>query len=220
MMEATGAGTEPRTASRPGEARMKILIVGASGTIGRAVVAELAPRHEVISAGRSSGDVRIDITDAGSIRAALQRVGRVDAVVCTAGKVKFAPLADLRAADYELGLRDKLMGQVQLVLLGREHVADGGSFTLTAGVLDVDPIRAGSSASMVNGALAAFVRAAAIELPRGLRINAVSPGVIAESMPDYAPFFRGFEPVPAARAALGYAKSVEGARTGEVFRIV
>jgi len=198
---------------------MRILVVGAFGTIGSAVVAELAPRHEVIAAGKTNGDVRLDITDERSIRAAFQRVGTVGAVVCTAGKVKFAPLAEMRAADYDVGLRDKLMGQVQLVLLGREHVADGGSFTLTAGVLDVDPIRAGSSASMVNGALAGFVRAAAIEMPRGLRINAVSPGVITESMPDYAPFFRGFEPVPAARAALAYAKSVEGARTGEVFRV-
>ena len=198
---------------------MRILVIGASGTIGRAVAAELGARHEVIAAGRSSGAVRIDITDEGSIRAAFERIGAVDAVVSTAGKVKFAPLEEMRAADYDVGWRDKLMGQVQLVLIGRDHVADGGSFTLTAGVLDRDPIRAGSSASMVNGALAAFVRAAAIELPRGLRINAVSPGVITESMPAYAPFFRGFEPVPAARAALAYAKSVEGARTGEVFRV-
>jgi NAD(P)-dependent dehydrogenase (short-subunit alcohol dehydrogenase family) len=119
-----------------------------------------------------------------------------------------------------IGLRDKLMGQVNLVLVGRELIADGGSFTLTTGVLTYDPIRSGSSASMVNGAIEAFVRAAAIELPRGLRINAVSPGVILEAMPAYAPFFRGHEPVPAARAALAYAKSVEGARTGQVFAVL
>jgi NAD(P)-dependent dehydrogenase (short-subunit alcohol dehydrogenase family) len=112
------------------------------------------------------------------------------------------------------------MGQVNLVLIGREFIADGGSFTLTTGVLDSDPIRMGTSASMVNGAVNAFVVAAAIEMPRGLRINAVSPGVITEAMPDYAPFFRGFEPVPAARAALAYAKSVEGAQTGQVYRVL
>ena len=198
---------------------MKILIIGASGIIGAAVTAELSQRHDVVSAGRNSGDIQIDITDAGSIQRAYQEVGQVDAVVCAAGHVKFAPLAEMNADDYEIGLRDKLMGQVNLVLLGREVVSDGGSFTLTTGVLDSDPIIAGSSASMVNGALNAFVMAAAIELPRGLRINAVSPGVIEEAMPNYAPFFRGFEPVPAARAALAYAKSVEGARTGQVFRI-
>ena len=113
----------------------------------------------------------------------------------------------------------KRQGQVNLVLIGREYLPEGGSFTLTTGVLDRDPIREGTSASMVNGAVNAFVLAAAIEMPRGQRINAVSPGVIAEAMPDYAPYFRGFEPVPAARAALAYAKSVEGARTGQVYAV-
>jgi NAD(P)-dependent dehydrogenase (short-subunit alcohol dehydrogenase family) len=199
---------------------MKILVVGATGTIGRAVVAELASRHEVVQAGRSSGELRLDITDRASIQSAFEKLGSVDAVVSTAGSVKFAPLENMEAADFEIGLRDKLMGQVELVLAGRDHVAPGGSFTLTTGVLDSDPIRAGSSASMVNGALNAFVAAAAIELPRGLRINSVSPGVIEESLADYAPFFRGFEPVPAARAALAYAKSVEGAQTGRVYRVL
>jgi NAD(P)-dependent dehydrogenase (short-subunit alcohol dehydrogenase family) len=112
------------------------------------------------------------------------------------------------------------MDQVNLVLIGRDYLSDGGSFTLTTGVLDTDPIREGTSASMVNGAINAFVAAAAIEMPRGQRINVVSPGVIEEAMEVYAPFFRGFEPVPAARAALAYAKSVEGAQTGQVYRVV
>jgi NAD(P)-dependent dehydrogenase (short-subunit alcohol dehydrogenase family) len=199
---------------------MRILLIGASGTIGRAVAAELGTRHELVTAGRSTGDVRLDIADPASICAAYARAGRLDAVVCAAGKVTFKPLAEMSAADYEVGLRHKLMGQVNLVLLGREHLADGGSFTLTGGVLEDDPIVAGSSASMVNGALSAFARAAAIELDRGLRVNVVSPGVITEALDAYAPFFRGFEPVPAARAALAYAKSVEGRRTGEVFRVL
>ena len=199
---------------------MRILLVGASGTIGRAVHAELGGRHEVIPAGRSSGDVRLDMTDLQSIRAAYEAAGPLDAVVCTSGSVTFAPFSEMDAAAYEFGLRDKLMGQVNLVLEGRNRLADGGSFTLTTGVLDHDPIVAGTSASMVNGAVNAFVVAAAIEMPRGLRINVVSPGVITESLDAYAPFFRGFEPVPAARAALAYAKSVEGARTGQVLRVL
>ena len=198
---------------------MRVLIVGASGTIGRAVTRELGQRHEVVTAGRSSGDVRLDITDTDSIRAAFAEAGRLDAVVSTTGTVKFAPFAELDPAGYEVGLRDKLMGQVNLVLAGRDSISDGGSFTLTTGVLDREPIVAGSSASMVNGAVNAFVRAAAIEMQRGLRINSVSPGVIEEAMEAYAPYFRGFEPVPAARAALAYSRSVEGARTGQVFRV-
>ncbi len=198
---------------------MRVLIVGASGIIGRAVKEELEQRHEVITAGRTSGDVRLDITDTDSIRAAFAEAGPLDAVVSTTGTVRFAPFAELDSAGYEIGLRDKLMGQVNLVLIGRDSISDGGSFTLTTGALDRDPIIAGSSASMVNGAVNAFVMAAAIEMPRGLRINAVSPGVIEEAMEAYAPYFRGFEPVPAARAALAYSKSVEGARTGMVFRV-
>ena len=198
---------------------MRVLIVGASGIIGRAVKEELEQRHEVITAGRASGDVRLDITDTDSIRAAFAEAGPLDAVVSTTGTVKFAPFAELDSAGYEIGLQDKLMGQVNLVLIGRDSISDGGSFTLTTGALDRDPIIAGSSASMVNGAVNAFVMAAAIEMPRGQRINAVSPGVIEEAMEAYAPYFRGFESVPAARAALAYSKSVEGARTGIVFQV-
>jgi NAD(P)-dependent dehydrogenase (short-subunit alcohol dehydrogenase family) len=198
---------------------MRIFIVGAGGTIGRAVARELGARHDVVSGGRSSGDVRLDLAEPDSIRAAFAELGPVDAVVSAAGNVHFGALEEMGPEEYGLGLRDKLMGQVSLVLLGRDAVRDGGSFTLTTGVLDRDPVRMGSSASMVNGALNAWVRAAAIELPRCLRINAVSPGVIEEAMPDYGPFFRGFEPVPAARAALAYAKSVEGAQTGQVYRV-
>lgn len=198
---------------------MRILLVGASGTIGQAVAAELGPRHEVVTAGRSSGDVRLDLTQPDTVRTAYEQVGAVDAVVSATGKVKFAPFAEMDAEDYELGLRDKLMGQVGLVLIGRAFVAEGGSFTLTTGVLDADPIVQGTSASMVNGAVNAFVMAAAIEMPKRQRINVVSPGVITEAMGAYASFFRGFEPVPAARAALAYAKSVEGAQTGKIYRV-
>ena len=154
------------------------------------------------------------------IGAMFEQAGPVDALVSCTGKVKFAALEAMTAADYEIGLKDKLMGQVNLVLIGRGHVAEGGSFTLTTGVLDHDPIRLGSSASMVNGAVNAFVLSAAIEMQRGQRINAVSPGVIKEAMEAYAPYFRGFEPVPARRAALAYARSVEGAQTGQVYRVL
>jgi NAD(P)-dependent dehydrogenase (short-subunit alcohol dehydrogenase family) len=199
---------------------MKVMIVGASGTIGKAVTAELQQRHDIITAGRNSGDVQLDITDSSSIRVAYEKAGPLDAVVSAAGSVKFAPFEDMDTAGYEIGLKDKLMGQVNLVLIGREFLSDGGSFTLTTGVLDSDPIRQATSASMVNGAINAFVMAAAIEMPKSLRINVVSPGVIEEAMGAYAPFFRGFEPVPAARAALAYSKSVEGHQTGQVYRVL
>ena len=198
---------------------MKILLIGASGTIGKAVATELGARHDIITASRNSGDIQIDICDMNSIRAAYEKVGAVDAVVSTAGKVHFGDFVDMDDEKYRIGLNDKLMGQVNLVLIGRDYVSDRASFTLTTGILTKDPIRYGSSASMVNGAVEAFVRAAAIEMPAGLRINAVSPGVIAEAMEGYGPYFRGHDPVPAARAALGYAKSVEGLQTGQIFEL-
>ena len=199
---------------------MRIILIGASGTIGKAVHAELKERHEVITASRDSGDLKIDITSEASIRAAFEKVGSFDAVISCAGHAKWAPLAEMTAEDYDIGLQDKLMGQVNLVLIGRDYINDGGSFTLSTGVTDHDPIPMASSASMVACALSGFAMAAAIELPRGLRLNIVSPGVIEEAMHVFAPYFRGHSPVPAARAALGYAKSVEGMQTGQTFRIL
>ena len=198
---------------------MKVLLVGASGIVGRGIDSELSQRHDIIRASRASGDVNVDLTDIASIRAMFEKVGKVDAVVSATGKVHFGDFAEMDDDKYRIGINDKLMGQVNLVLVGRDHVADNASFTLTTGILSKDPIRYGSSASMVNGAIESFVRAAAIEIKPGLRINAVSPGVILEPMEGYAPYFRGHDPVPAARAALGYAKSVEGLQTGQVFEI-
>jgi NAD(P)-dependent dehydrogenase (short-subunit alcohol dehydrogenase family) len=197
---------------------MKILLIGANGTLGKAVSAELGQRHDIIAAGRSGGE-KVDIADLASVKALLARVGKLDAIVSAAGNVHFGPLADMTPELLGIGLKDKLMGQVNLVLAGQSALNDGGSFTLITGILTHDPIRYGASASMVNGALESFVKSAAIELPRGLRINAVSPTVLVESMDGYAPYFRGYKPVPAAEAALGFAKSVEGAQTGQVFRI-
>jgi NADP-dependent 3-hydroxy acid dehydrogenase YdfG len=204
---------------------LRILLVGASGTLGRAVDAELGTRHEVLRAGSKTGDVTLDIGDVASIERALDAVGEFDALVSVAGEVAFAPLsaiaaAPLESSTYAVGIRSKLMGQVNLALAARAHLREGGSITLTSGVLTYDPIVAGSSASMVNGALEAFVRAAAIELPRGLRINAVSPTVVSESMGAYGAFFRGFEAVPAARVALAFSRSVEGAQTGRIYEVV
>ncbi|MGY2237481.1 short chain dehydrogenase [Pseudomonas gingeri] len=198
---------------------MKILLIGAQGTIGSAIEKELAPRHEIIRIGRTSGDLHVDISDSASIRRLFEQTGKFDALVCAAGNVNFVPLADMSEKDFALGLQDKLMGQVNLVLIGREYANDGASFTLTSGILNRDPIRTGASASLVNGAIDGFVKAAAIELPLGLRVNSVSPNVLVEAMGSYAPYFRGFKPVPAADVALAYAKSVEGLQTGQTYHV-
>lgn len=198
---------------------MRILLVGARGTLGRAVAAELGARHEVVAAGRNSGQVRLDLTQPDSLAQALATHGPFDAVVSAAGHVAFAPLLELTPAQWQASLTDKLMGQVKLALLAVAHLADGGSVTLTSGILSEQPIRNGAAAALVNAGLEGFVRSAALELPRGIRINAVSPNLLVESVPMYGPYFRGYEPVPAARAALAYARSVEGGQTGQTYRV-
>ncbi|MEO1160077.1 MAG: short chain dehydrogenase [Pseudomonadota bacterium] len=195
---------------------MRIIVIGAQGDIGRAACAELSDRHEVIKAGRSNGDLRVDITDRASIDEMYRKAGKVDAVVATLGDVHFGPLSDFTEDQFMLGLTNKVMGQVSVVLAGLNTISDGGSFTLTSGVLDRDPIRQGTGAATANGALGGFVKAAAIEMPRGLRINVVSPGLLDVSVPRYGSFFPGHEPVSSKRVRLAYAKSIEGALTGQV----
>jgi NAD(P)-dependent dehydrogenase (short-subunit alcohol dehydrogenase family) len=199
---------------------MKIVIVGGTGTIGKAVCEELGQRHTMITVGNKSGEYQVDIRDTNSIEKLYQSIGNFDALVSTTGQVHFTPLNEFTPEQYAIGLNSKLMGQVNLVLIGLKYINMHGSFTLTSGILSHDPIRFGSSAAMVNGAINSFVKSAAIEMPKYVRINAVSPTVISESLDQYGPYFRGFEPVTANRAALAYSKSVEGAQTGVTYTVV
>jgi len=196
---------------------MRILLVGASGILGSAVHAALKDQHQVVTASRNSGDVRVDITDSDSIAAMYASTGKVDAVACAAGVVSLRPLVLMDRAVLEAGIRHKLLGQVELVRQGIEHVLPTGSFTLITSVLSRDPIPGSTIAALVSGALKSFVVAAAIELPAGIRINAVSPSVFTTSLP--ARQFPGAVGVTPARVARAYLKSIEGAQTGQVYRV-
>ena len=198
---------------------MKIIVVGGSGTIGQAIVSELKKRHEVIVASHKHGDVQVDIEDLKSIERMYQMIGKVDAVISAIGKFHFGEMVKMTSDDYFVGINNKLMGQINLVLVGLHHINDNGSFTLISGTLSHDPVRYCSSASMVNAAIDGFVVGAAIEMPRSIRINAVSPTIVTESMVKYAEYFRGFEPVSSACVALAFSKSVEGAQTGQVYKV-
>jgi NAD(P)-dependent dehydrogenase (short-subunit alcohol dehydrogenase family) len=193
---------------------MRVLIVGASGTIGRAIVAALKGRHDLVLASKGEALEQVDISDPASIRALYARIGRVDAVVNAAGQAAFKPLADLTDADFALSLNNKLMGQVNLVRFGIGSVADGGSFTLTAGSLAREPARNAAAVSLVNAGLEGFARSAALELPRGQRLNVVSPPWVSETLRAH-----GQDPsagLPAADVARAYVASVEGKQTGSV----
>ena len=195
---------------------MGIIVIGAAGDCGHAACKELQQRHEIVTAGRSSGDYQVDISDLNAVKSLYEDIGTFDAVVSCAGDATFAPLSDMDQEKFMVGLQKKVMGQVNLVLGGLNHVSDGGSFTLTSGVLDRDPIRMGSNAATANAALAGFVKGAAIEMPRALRVNVVSPGMLDVSAPRYGAWFHGHKPVSSLDGGLAYAKCVEGALTGQV----
>jgi NAD(P)-dependent dehydrogenase (short-subunit alcohol dehydrogenase family) len=193
---------------------MKVLIIGASGTIGRAVTQALAASHQVVRATRSQGDCRVDIASTESLRRCLAEVAPFDAVVCAAGAAKFGALETLTDDKFQFSLANKLMGQVNLARLSLRHINDNGSVTLTSGVLAQEPMTGSAAISLVNAGLEGFVRAAALEMPRGIRINVVSPPWVSETLEAMGR--DGSTGIPAARVAAAYVESVEGRRTGQV----
>lgn len=196
---------------------MNILVIGGNGTIGKRIVEALSDKHSVAIAGRSSGDVLVDLEDSDSIRKMYSSTGKMDAIVSIAGEAKWAPFSELSEEDYYLGIRSKLMGQVNLVRIGTEFLNPGGSFTLSTGILADDPVLKTSSAAMVNGAIHSFVKAAALEIAP-YRINAVSLGVVEDAYEKYKDYFPGHNPISTNEVVNAYLKSVLGAGSGEVIR--
>jgi NAD(P)-dependent dehydrogenase (short-subunit alcohol dehydrogenase family) len=195
----------------------RIMVVGGTGLLGSAVVEALEPDHDVVVVGHSSGKYQVDLASKSSIQKLFQSVGEVDHVVSAAGEAKFGPLVDLSDEDFEVGLRNKLMGQVNLVRAGHEYVEDGGSITLTTGVLSRQPMEGSAAISLVNAGVEGFMRAAALELGPDLRVNCVSPGWVAETLEQM-----GRDPsdgVPAAQVAKAYVKSLNGSQNGEVIEV-
>ena len=193
---------------------MKVVIIGATGTIGRAVVQAIGNRHEVIPVSFSKSAITVDIGNKMSITRMFEAIGRVDAVISAAGLAKFGPVTSLTDADFALGLDSKLMGQVNLVRVGMDHVNDNGSFTLTSGILSRKPMEGSSAISLVNSALEGFGRAAALEMPRGIRINIISPNWVVDTLKALK-----MDPsigTPVEVVARTYVKALEGTMNGEV----
>ena len=193
---------------------MKVIVVGATGTIGRAVVQAVSSRHEVIPVSFSKSAIKVDIADKASVAQMFEATGRVDAVISAAGLAKFSPLASLTDADFALGLDNKLMGQVNLVRVGLDYVKDNGSITLTSGVLSRKPMIGSAAISLVNAGLEGFGRAAALEMPRGIRINIVSPNWVVDTLKAF-----NMDPsigTPVEVVARAYVQALEGSMNGEV----
>lgn len=194
---------------------MRILVIGSHGTIGREIVNALAGEHEIIGANRGSGDVRVDITDPASIVNMYAQTGRVDAVISAAGSGAWKPLDQLTDEDFARSLAYKLMGQVNLIRYGFSSVSDGGSITTTSGILSRKPQPNSAAISLVNAGLEGFTRAAALEAPRGIRVNVVSPPWVVETLVAMGVTDTSFG-LPAAAVARAYVRSVTGTETGQV----
>lgn len=198
---------------------MRILLVGGAGTLGTAVGTALRARgHELITVGRTSGDLHADTTAPSDVARVFDEVGAVDAVVSAAGHVPYKPITDMTPEDYLGAYHGKVASQVELVRQGTSRIAARGSFTLITGVLGREPIVTGSAAALANGAVESFVVAAALEIAPQ-RVNAVSPTVFTESLDRYGDFFPGYPPVDLDEVARAYIRSVEGAETGKIFRL-
>ena len=198
---------------------MKIILIGASGTIGRHIHETLTKKHHVYRASRESGDLKVDIASAESIELMYKSVADIDAVICAAGGAKFGAFRELTEDDFYVGIKNKMMGQVNLVRIGQNYLNDGGSFTLTTGILAEDPIVGSTAVTLLNAGLNGFVLAAAQELGRGMRVNAVSPTIVEDSVDAYGDAFAGFDPAPMDRVVNAYVRSVQGAITGRVLRV-
>lgn len=196
---------------------MKIIIVGASGTMGKHLTNAFAKEHEIVTAASQGCDVQVNITSTASIENMYKQVGAFDALISTAGPTFVGPWKKLTDKEFRKGVEGKMMGQINLVLIGQYYVNPRGSFTLITGALSHDPQKNFANASAANGAVEAFVRAAAIELENGIRINAVSPTVI-ENSPQYFPYFPGDIPVTMQQLEFGFRKAVFGANTGQVIK--
>ncbi len=196
---------------------MKIIIVGATGTMGKHLANALGNEHEIIRVASKGGDIQADIASVESIENLFRQTGPFDALVSVAGPTFVGPWKNLSNETFRKGVEGKMMGQINLVLTGQHYIKPKGSFTLISGALTHEPQLGFANASAANGAVEGFVRAAAIELGNGIRINAVSPTVIEDS-PQYFPYFPGEIPTTMRALEYGFRKSLFGAVTGQIIK--
>ena len=198
---------------------MKIIVIGGNGTIGKKVTERLKQNHEVIVAGRNSGDVQVDFSDSNSIKSMFEEVGKVAGIVAIAGDAKWDKFDNLSEDDFYIGIKSKLMGQVNVVRIGKNYLSKGGSITLSTGILADDPVDMTTSAAMVNGAIHSFVKAVVLELD-AIRVNVVCSDLVEDAYEKYKDYFPGNTPVPMHKIVDGYVKCVEGKINGRILRIM
>ena len=197
---------------------MKILIIGGEGTIGKKVVSYLSKNHSIITAGRKNGEIYLDLSKKESIKQLFEN-NKFDAVISIAGQVIWAPFSNISEDDFYIGIKNKMMGQVNLVQIGQNYINPGGSFTLTTGILADKPVKMTTAAALVNGAIHSFVKAVILEIKNNIRVNVVSPGLVEDSQEKYGHLFPGYNIIPMQKLAETYLDIVEGDENGQVIRL-
>ncbi|MFD2562183.1 short chain dehydrogenase [Aquimarina rubra] len=197
---------------------MKILVIGATGTIGKEIYNALKKNHEVYRAHRNSDTYPVDITNKNSIKSLFEKLPKLDAVINAAGTASWKSLSDLKEEDYYLGIKSKLMGQVNLVHIAKDYLKENGSITLTTGILAEHYEPNAVALSLVNGAIHSFVHAASNELNRGIRLNTVAPGAIAGDFPKDQKF-AGYLPVEIEDVVKIYEHILTTKNTGQILKI-
>lgn len=199
---------------------MKILLIGASGTLGSKIRKRLEDDNEIIGVGRSSGDIQADITDPASINSLFRKAVNLDAVIVTAGSAPMKPLDEMENDDFMEGIKSKMMGQINVALTAMEYLNEAGSVTLTSGILAEDPIPNGTILSTVNNAVNGFVIGSYGEfLQKNLRINVVSPALVEDSADELQDYFPGHTPAKMNEVVDGYEKTLKTLITGQIIRI-
>lgn len=202
-----------------GNQKLKIVVIGASGTIGKELSNALEKKgHQVVRVSRNSGDYQADIQDKQSLETLFKQIGKFDALANAAGEVAFGPFETLTDENFAFALGNKLMGQLNLVRTALPYIAENGSFTLISGILTDEPIFGGTIGTVVNGGVEGFVKAVSNELPRGLRINCISPTVLKEAE-AYHSYFPGFIPVEGWKVAVAYERSIFGVINGRILKV-
>jgi NAD(P)-dependent dehydrogenase (short-subunit alcohol dehydrogenase family) len=184
---------------------MRILIIGANGEIGKILEPELSKNHEIIAAGRNSGDFQLDLSDTNSIEKLFKEVKNIDACICVAGDCYTGNLLSIDEEKLNIGITNKLLGQINLVLIGQHYLNNNGSFTLTSGKMGDKPVKNNISKAIVNGGINSFVLAASLELERGIRINATSPAKVSD--------------IPVNDLIHAYLKSIETSINGKIIKV-
>ena len=197
----------------------KIVVVGATGRLGRVVVEGLKDDYELVLASRSGPDLKIDAFDFANAGKILSSVGKFNGLVSCIGGALFKPFDELTMEDFATGLSKKCFSQLNLARAAIPLLTENGSITLTSGIIGDEPILAGSCAAAANGALNMCVSTIAAEYAGKLRINIVSPSIIENSVDDYGMLFDGFEPTSKESIIHAYRRTISAPISGRVLRL-